>query len=191
MKKVTFTVCALFLAMGFIQLKAQSADDMKKWELYMTPSDVHKMIAKSDGKWHAEISMWWGPGMPEQKMEGVCTNSMILGGRYQQSNHTGSFNGEPFEGMAILAYDNALKVFTNTWIDNMGTGMIVMKGTWDEATKSVNLKGEETDPMSGKTIAVREVWKMVDDNTQTLENYKMGPDGKEYKSMVIKYTRKS
>jgi Protein of unknown function (DUF1579) len=46
---------------------------------------------------------------------------MILGGRYQQSTTKGSFNNMPFEGISLLGYDNAKKVFMNSWVDNMGT----------------------------------------------------------------------
>jgi hypothetical protein len=34
----------------------------------------------------------------------------------------------PFEGISTLGYDNAKKTFFSTWIDNMGTGMMVMEG---------------------------------------------------------------
>ena len=77
----------------------------------------------------------------------------------------------------------------NTWVDNMGTGMIYMEGNWNDATKSAEFKGKSTDPMSGKSIDIRQVMKIVDDNTQVMEQYTM-QDGKEFKSMEIKFTRK-
>jgi hypothetical protein len=52
----------------------------------------------------------------------TCTNTMILGGRYQQSMIKGNMMGMPFEGMGLLGYDNAQKLFYSTWVDNMGTG---------------------------------------------------------------------
>lgn len=60
---------------------------------------------------------------------------MILGGRYQQSMHTGSFNGMPFEGISLVGYDNTKKVFMSSWADNMGTGSMYMEGTWDQTPK--------------------------------------------------------
>jgi hypothetical protein len=99
--------------------------------------------------------------------------------------------GMPFEGIATVGYDNAKKVFVSTWIDNMGTGLMKTSGPWDEATKTMTLTGTQTDPARGKDCHVREVFKVVDDNTQLMEMY--GPDpmtGKEYKMMEIKFTRK-
>jgi hypothetical protein len=115
---------------------------------------------------------------------------MIMGGRYQVSNHSGIMMDMPFEGMSTTAFDNQKKVFINTWIDNMGTGMMIMEGPWDEATKTITLKGKMVDPALGKEIEIKEVLKMVDDNTHMFEMYKPGMDGKEFKCMEIKYTRK-
>lgn len=170
-----------------------SATMMKNWQAYMTPGDVHKMMASWDGTWEGETTMWEKPGAAPQTSKGVATNKMALGGRYQISNHKGNMMGMPFEGMSILAYDNATKTFKNSWIDNMGTGLMMMEGPWDEATKTMSLKGKCVDPMrgNGKQMEIREVFKIVDDKTQMMEMYGPGPDGKEFKMMEIKLTKKA
>jgi len=189
MKKTTLTIFKFIILSCFTTLNAQTEAEMKAWTDYMTPGDIHKMIAKSDGDWNADLTMWMAPGAPATKTTGTCTNSMILGGRYQQSKYAANINGMPFEGVSTLAYDNALKKFINTWIDNMGTGITILEGTWDDATKSLATKGKTIDPITGKEISMREVFKIVDDNTQVLEIYNTAA-GKEYKSMEIKLTRK-
>ena len=65
---------------------------------YMTPGSVHQMLAKSDGEWTAETTLWAAPGAPPTKSTGTAVNRMILGGRYQESKNTGNFMGMPFEG---------------------------------------------------------------------------------------------
>ena len=37
---------------------------------------------------------------------------------------------------------------------------------------------------------IRETFKIIDENTQEMEMFVMTPDGKEFKTMNIKYTRK-
>jgi len=115
-----------------------------------------------------------------------------MGGRYQMSKHNGNMMGAPFEGMSTVGYDNATKQFVSTWIDNWGTGIMMMSGTWDEATKTMSLSGSMPDLCRpGKTCAMRETMKVVDDNTQKMEMY--GPDpktGKEMKVMEMTLTRK-
>jgi hypothetical protein len=188
MKKITLFICALSV-FAITKLDAQNQDQMKAWQDYMTPGDVHKMIASSDGTWNEEVTMWMTPGAPPSKSTATAENKMILGGRYQQSTTTGSFNGMPFEGQNLLAYDNAKKVFLSTWIDNMGTGMMEMQGTWDNASKTINFTGTAVDPMTGKDMNIRETFTLVDNNTQMMDMYAT-QDGKEYKTMEIKFTRK-
>ncbi len=161
----------------------------KAWMEYMTPGSMHKMMALANGEWKTDLTVWMAPGAPPTKETGACTNKMILGGRYQESLHTSTFGGQPFEGIGTLAYDNAKKVFISSWIDNMGTGIMLLEGKWDDATRSINFTGKSTDPASGKDIPVRETLKWIDDNHHFLEMYMM-MNGTEFKTMEIKLTRK-
>ena len=147
MKRITLTICAVLVTVICCKVSAQSEAEMKAWMEYMTPGDFHKEMAKWDGEWNEDITMWMAPGAPPTKSTASCVNKMILGGRYQSSTHSGSFNGMPFEGMSTTGYDNAKKIFISTWMDNMGTGIMVMEGKWDEKTKTLHLKGKQTDPI--------------------------------------------
>ncbi len=64
-----------------------------------------------------------------------------------------------------------------------------MQGPWDEATKSITFTGKEVDPMTGKEMDVRNVFKIIDDKNQMMEMY-MTKDGKEIKTMEITLTKK-
>jgi hypothetical protein len=189
MKHITKTIITVLLLACCFNTSAQTEEEMKKWMEYATPSEVHKMLAKMDGEWKEDITLWMDPSAPAQQMQSTCVNKMILGGRYQQSTHTGDFGGMPFEGIGMLAWDNTLKKFVNTWIDNMGTGIMYLEGTWDAATKSINLAGTMTDAMTGKSVKVREVMKVIDDKTMEMTQY-TEKDGKEFKNMYIKMTKK-
>lgn len=167
-----------------------SATMMKNWQDYMTPGDVHKMMAKWDGTWNGDVTMWMNPGAPEQKSTSTAVNKMVFNGLYQQSTHTGNMMGMPFNGMSTVAYDIHKKEFMSTWIDNMGSGIMLLKGPWDEATKTITLKGTMTDAGTKADVDVRETFQIIDDNTQEMKMYVMMPDGKEFNTMNIKFTRK-
>ncbi|MEO8085186.1 MAG: DUF1579 domain-containing protein [Bacteroidota bacterium] len=198
MKKITFILAFAAGIAGSAMaqtgsdkpMSAQEAAMMKKWQAYMTPGDVHAMVAKSNGEWNEDITMWMDPSAPATKSSGSCTNTMIMGGRYQQSMHKGSFNGMPFEGMSIMGYDNAKKMFQSSWVDNFGTGVMTMEGTYNPDTKTVTSKGKQMDAMSGKDMDVREEFTMIDDNNQMMTMYMTPAGGKEFKNMEIKFTRK-
>ena len=191
MKQITLTIC--LVSVLYFCGNSQTMDSaamMKAWQSFMTPGDMQKMLAKSEGVWNEEVTTWMDPGKPPQKSTSTCTNKMVLNGLYQESVHKGTVMGMPFEGHGTVGYDNAKKVFVSSWIDNMGSGIMYTEGTWDNASKSLVMKGKMTDPLTGKDTDVKEVMKFIDDNNQTMEMYVPGPDGKEMKTMEIKFTRK-
>lgn len=169
-----------------------SATMMKAMMDYATPGEMHKMLAASNGTWKTDITMWDHAGAPAVKSTGTAVSTMIMGGRYQSSKHTGNMMGMPFEGQSITSYDNAKKKFVSSWIDNWGTGIMMMEGNWDAVTKTMTMAGTMPDICRpGKECAMREIFTMVDNNTQKMEMY--GPDpktGKEFKTMEIILTRK-
>lgn len=163
---------------------------MKAWQAYMMPGEPHKMMAKDDGEWTFEMTMWMEPGAEPAKSTGTHTNKMILGGRYQQSVFKGDFMGQPFEGISTTGYDNAKKAFFSTWIDNMGTGIMMSQGRWDDAKKSITMTGMGYDPSVGKDVKMKSVMTWPDANTQVMEMYMVQPDGKEVKTMELRSKRK-
>lgn len=176
-------------ALTTTDVRPDSATMMKNWMEYMEPGKEHKMMASWDGTWKTDITMWMAPDAPPSKSSGTTINKTVLGGRYQQSTNKATWEGMPFEGQSTLAYDNFRKVFISTWIDNMGTGIMVAEGPWDEATKSITLKGKMMDPTLKKELEFREVFKVIDENTHTMEMYAPAEGGKEFKTMEMRYTR--
>ena len=170
-------------------VQVDSATMMKAWMDFATPGDMHKWMAKSDGTWSGEVKSYMNPGQPPVTSTATVTSKTIMNGLYQQSDYSGTMMGQPFMGHGILAYDNAKKQFINTWIDNMGSGVIVMTGSYNEATKTLSLKGSQTDPVTGKDAMIREEIQFPDDNTQVFTMWgEMG--GQEHKFMEATFKRK-
>lgn len=187
-KEISKTADSTSAKKTFVPVDSATAE--KNWYAYMTPGEVHKMMASWDGKWNTEISSWMSPDAPPMKSTGTSINKMVLGGRYQESIHTATMMNMPFEGHGTMGYDNVKKMFVSTWIDNLGSGIIKLEGTWDDATKSMTLKGMCIDPSSAQEVEMKEVFKVIDENTQLMEMYGLNPkDGKEMKMMEMKFTR--
>lgn len=169
-----------------------SATMVKNWEAYMTPGDMQKMMGSWAGDWTCEVTSWMVPGAPPTKSTATAKYETSMGGRYLVSHFNGNMMGQPFEGLSTQAYDNAKKKFISTWIDNFGTGIMVTEGPWDAATKSITFTGKMVDPSAGdgSEVAVREIYKVIDDKHHQMEMYAPGSDGKEYKNMEITYTKK-
>ena len=163
-----------------------SAEGMKAYMEYAKIGDEHKELAKWDGKWTGDYTMWETEGGKPFKTTLQSTNKMILEGHYQQSSYKGNMMGMNFEGIGITGYDNALKKYISTWTDNMGTGIMKLEGTRDEASKSTTYTGTSKNPANGMDCEVKQVLTDIDDNTQKLEMY--GPDpktGNQFKNMEI------
>lgn len=192
MKKIfsiLFVSIILFSIPVNAQQEAPSGEEMKAWMEYMTPGEMHKQLQSQEGEWNTKIKMWMTPGGEPMVSEGTTINKMILGGRYMKSTHAAITMGMPMEGLNLTAFDNAKKEFISIWMDNMGTGVMVASGPFDETTKTITLTGKMVDPITGKDLPVKEVIKPIDENHQLFELY-MEHDGKEFKSMEIEYIRK-
>lgn len=180
-------LCFVFLS-GHISAQDDQQAMMEAWQKYMTPGPMHELLAKRVGEWKSEMKMWMDPSQPPTTSEGSAVCEALLGGRYFQTKHESTFMGMPFTGEEVTGFDNAKKKFFSTWIDNMGTGIMLLEGPYDEATKTITLTGNVTDAM-GKEVPIREVIKHIDDDNTFFEMYNT-VNGKEFKSMEIKLSRK-
>lgn len=161
-----------------------SAAQAKAWQAYAAPGEAHKLMTDEVGIWNCEMTFWYEPDSKPEKAFSTANIKMILGGRYQEANYIGKIMGAPFEGKSTLAYNNASKEYTTTFIDNMGTGMMIATGKYDEKTKSMELKGDVVNPINGIKSPYREIYTIVDAATRKMEMFDT-KNGKEYKSMKI------
>src|SRR5262249_19332154 len=109
-------------------------------------------------------------------------------GEMKMPGENGKLKDFEFKGMSIEGYDNVQQKFVSTWIDNMGTGVMMSTGTYDPATKSFTFAAE-AEMMPGMKTKVREVIKIIDADHHSLEWYEVH-GGQEVKTMEINYTRK-
>jgi hypothetical protein len=151
------------------------------------PGEHHKRLDSFAGKWKVNGRSWFEPGKPPTDFTGSMESAWLLGGRYLQSVHKGQFFGMPFEGRAIDGYDNATNEYFSTWIDNMGTGVLVFRGKCDDPCRVLTETAEGFDPMAGKVMKTKEVTTFVDPDTYRFEMYMMAaaPDGKDLKVMEL------
>jgi len=159
-------------------------------------NENHKVLAATAGTFSYVVKMWMDPKGSPTESTGNATRKAVMDGRYVTGDYSGSFkmpgaDGKmtdmKFNGMSLDAYDNVKKKFVSSWVDNMGTGIMITEGTYDAATKTFTYTGEfEMAP--GMKSKVRELIKTTDKG-MTMEYYEDRGQG-EMKSMEIDYTRK-
>ena len=159
----------------------------------------HKLLARSVGNWNYTITMWMNPDptAPPSTSSGTAVTKAVMGGRYFTSEHNGKMqmpgpDGKmmdvDFKGMSTDGYDNVKKKFVSSWIDNMSTGIMHSEGDYDAGAKTFTYR-TETEMMPGMKTKVRMAIKIVDNDHHTMEFHEDRGDGKEVKTMEIKYSR--
>ncbi len=162
-------------------------------------NENHKLLTSLDGTWTYTVKMWMDGDSSKKPEEskGTAVRKSIMDGRYVVMDVTGKMempgaDGKmkqiTFKGQGTEGYDNVKKKFVGTWIDNMGTGMMMSEGDYDPATKTFTYTGE-VEMMPGMKQKIREVVKVTDKNHMDFEWYE-DRGGKEAKTMEINYTRK-
>jgi hypothetical protein len=164
---------------------------MEAWEKMATPGEPHKMLAKREGEWAVTARFWFSPDAPPQESKGSSVITGIMGSRYLLEKFASQMpDGSPFHGMGIGGFDNLKKKYVAAWIDDMSTGIMLSEGTPDAGGTVITYVGEGPDPMTGGFKLFRAVETTIDDDTRRFETFEKGPDGKEFRSMELLYTRK-
>lgn len=202
MKSVWFAAMALVLALSSRsalaeeqkagappQMSAKEKAAMEKYMKAATPGPEHQRLSKLAGKWKLQVTSWMAPGAPPMKSDATAEYTSVLGGRYLQQEVHGSMEGQPFEGRGMEGYDNVTKESFGTWIDNMGTGVMVMRGKCPPPAKKCTYKGTVSDAVAGKAVPITETVTFTDDDHFTFEMSGPGPGGKVFKMLEIAYTR--
>ena len=179
--------------------KPHHDDMMAMMEELAKPGENHKLLTGGAGTWEYHGKFWVNPDpkAPPMEYSGKMVAKPLMGGRYVQSDIAGKMqmpgaDGKmkdmDFKGMSIDGYDNVKKKFISTWVDNMGTSIMMLEGTYDPSTKTITYLGEE-EPMPGMKTKMRQVVKLIDNNHHVMEFYE-DRGGTDFKAMEITYVRK-
>jgi hypothetical protein len=152
---------------------AAEADPMM--EAYMKaamPGKEHEVLKLMAGSWVAKSKFRMAPDQPWEESTGTSERKLIMDGRFLQTELKSPPADEgmpPYDGLSITGYDNTLKKYFNTWVDNMGSGVMISYGTADATGKVITYTSEYPDPMTGKVKKYRTVTRLKDDKTEVFE----------------------
>src|SRR5262249_6722842 len=130
-------------------MDAQAMQDMMM--KMAAPGPNHEVFKKLAGEWNCTVKSMMDPSKPPEGTKSTSVVTTLMDGRYSQEQVTGTMMGQPFSGLGLTGYDNMQKMYVSSWIDNMGTGIMLSKGTADATGKVINWTSEMPDPTTGKT----------------------------------------
>jgi len=143
-------------------------------------------LAKLVGRWEAVMKASPQPGAPATDMPATETVVPVCGGRYVWTDYRMKWEGQPFEGHALMGYDPAKKQYVSYWIDSMTPTASQAAGTMDTAKKALVLEGTSKD-MQGKPQKTEQTFTWKDADTRVM---KMECRGEQSENFEITYRRK-
>lgn len=172
------------------EMSAEEAKRMEAWAKAATPGEHHEHLKPLAGHFNAASRWRMSPEAEWTESDGTADFTWIMGGRYLLEKVESTVDGQPFEGMGLIGYDNVSGKHFSTWVDSMGTGLMTSSGTCDASGKVITYYGELADPMTGQQKKVKSIHRVINNDKHVLEMYDRGPDGKEFQSLEVTYTRK-
>ncbi|MBI5864939.1 MAG: DUF1579 domain-containing protein [Planctomycetes bacterium] len=170
---------------------------MEIMEKMAAPGPNHKLLEGQVGEWTYVNKCWMDPAAPAQESKGTMTAKSILGGRYVVAEHKGTMPcpgpdgkmvDKEFHGISTTGFDNVKQKFTNSWVDNFSTSIMLSEGAYDAGSKTFTYTSEY-EMMPGMKSKIREVIKLVSDDKHLFQWYETRGN-EEVMTMEITYTRK-
>ena len=176
----------ILLNFNWTNITAQTNDP---WAEYMTPSDVHSVFGQYAGSFKMEITMSMSEGKEPVIITMDSENTLLLGGRFLEMKQQGNMMGMAYNAITTAGFNNTDKKFALTTITNMGTGTLSLSGDWDHTTKTANLFGQLTNPVSKEIINVRQTVSFIEGNCILIESFDREGNMPEKKTVQYKFIR--
>jgi hypothetical protein len=151
----------------------------------------HKILGGFVGHWKTTVHIVQAdPSTPVPDGEGTADGKVVMGGRFAQVTHAGTMNGQPFEGMMLCGFDEVVKKYTSSWVDNASTAIIHYVGTYDASKKQLTMSSHYSEQTTRRLTLARTVMTFVDANTIVYDEYIAHAVGeKETHTMSVTYKR--
>lgn len=153
------------------------------------PNENHERLNHFVGTWNVTNRMWMEPGAEPMESTASTNVKWVLDGRFLMEEYKGDMMGTPFTGLGISGFDNHEGKYTSLWMDSMGTAVMKSTGSVDSSGKVFTYHGSYWDPWSKMDTNCKFVLKITGKDSHTFTMYVLMPDGSEFKTMEMTYTR--
>ncbi len=148
-------------------------------------TDQHRILAQFAGTWTCKVTMVASGAAQPIEFTATQRATVVCGGLWLQSIVQGTFAGQALEGLSVLGFETAANKYVGIFIDSQSPSVARTEGSYDPATKTLELKTVAGDGPSRSVFT----WQDADHSLQI--GYGNGPDGKETEVMRIERTRAS
>jgi hypothetical protein len=167
-----------------------SQDEMLKMMTELaTPGEDHLVLNSLVGKWKTVSKIYSSDSKNPLIEKGNAVHKWVLDKRFIHEEFSGKWMGKTFKGLGMLGYDKVKKVYTSSWVDTMGTGIMTSEGTYSIQDKTLTMNTVYSCPVSGASKKGKNVTKIISNKEHIFEMYDIDSSGKDVKMMEITYTR--
>ena len=106
-----------------------------------------------------------------------------------QENFQGKIAGENYIGLGLIGYDNGSRNFKTVWADSLNTALTTSVGKYDPEQNSLQLESQVYDPLVSGVKTVYSRIKITSPDSYTFSMLDRSPEGREFKSLEMQYTR--
>jgi hypothetical protein len=170
----------------------RAADPQNAYEPRSEPGDGQKFLARMEGEWDVVKTFYPREGKPAVT-RGRCTQHMIHGGRFLQSDFVFQDSGGDTTGMGIIGFDPQTRKFTSFWTDSRSTRISVRQSEPDFDGHAIVLFGQSLgNPPPSEAARRSRTTSTLEDSDRRLihRQVRLAPDGRERPVMQLEMTRR-
>lgn len=131
----------------------------------------HALLKGLLGHWTTTIHIFEGQAAKSRNSEGTADVKLLLGGLFAQLTQTETRAKQPYEGMKIFGYSEALGKYTADVMDTSATSSRHFVGTYDAAKKKLTMTTHYSDDKLKSLRVAKSVTTFIDDKTWTYEEF--------------------
>ena len=151
----------------------------------LLPSPLTQLV----GSWKGQTRTWFMPGELADESTWEGTFRLVLSGRFLMHEYSGSLQGNPLEGIALIGFNEQRQRFEMAWVDSFHNGQAIMFSVGGAKGDPFTVLGSFPDFSGGPDWGWRTQIDLLDADHLTIRHYTITPQGEEGLGVETVYTR--
>jgi hypothetical protein len=174
-----------------VAAQPKGVDPQNAYEPRSAPGDGQKFLSRMEGEWDVVKTFYPRESAPAVS-RGRCTQHMIHGGRFLQSDFVFNDANGDTTGMGVIGFDPQTSKFTSFWTDSRSTRVSIRQSEAGFDGKAIVLFGQSLgNPPPSEAARRSRTTSTLEDGDRRLihRQVSISPDGQERAVMQLEMTR--